>query len=91
MRTNNVHEADLYHDFAGIRLPIPGFRNSRGNAPRWATNSGNGTAGCYRATVNESETIIEAQPFCLVRSRGETCALWTRDMGLPGAPHIERS
>jgi cell division transport system ATP-binding protein len=28
--------------------------------------------GCYKATVNESETIIEAQPFCSVRSRSET-------------------
>jgi hypothetical protein len=26
--------------------------------------------GCYKATVNESETITEAQPFGLVRGRG---------------------
>ena len=43
---------------------------------------------CYKATVNESETIIEAQAFCLVRNRGkanEPRALF------PVAPHIERS
>ncbi len=28
-------------------------------------------AGCYKATVNESETITEAQPFSRVRSRSE--------------------
>ena len=26
--------------------------------------------GCYKATVNESETITAAQPFCPVRGRG---------------------
>ena len=47
-------------------------------------------ARCYKATVNESETITEAQPICSVRSRSETS-------GFPGfglfavAPHIERS
>jgi len=43
---------------------------------------------CYKATVNESETIIEAQPFCLVRKRGkanEPRALF------PVVPPIERS
>jgi hypothetical protein len=25
---------------------------------------------CYKATVNESETINEAKPLCLVRDRG---------------------
>jgi hypothetical protein len=45
--------------------------------------------GCYKATVNESETIIEAQPFCLVRFRGEANVL--RAVGLPVTPHIERS
>jgi hypothetical protein len=45
---------------------------------------------CYKATVNESETITEAQPVCLVRSRGETSEF--RVFGLlPVAPHIERS
>jgi hypothetical protein len=43
---------------------------------------------CYKATVNESETITEAQPFCPVRNRGkanEPRALF------PVVPHIERS
>jgi hypothetical protein len=43
---------------------------------------------CYKATVNESETIIEAQPFCLVRKRGE--ANEPRAL-FPVAPPIERS
>jgi hypothetical protein len=45
---------------------------------------------CYKATVNESETITEAQPFCSVRSRGETCE-FPRFGLYPVAPHIERS
>jgi hypothetical protein len=47
--------------------------------------------GCYKATVNESETIIEAQPFCLVRSRGETSEPHGFGFRVPVAPHIERS
>jgi hypothetical protein len=46
--------------------------------------------GCYKATVNESETITEAQPICLVRGRGETSGFRVFDM-LPVFPHIERS
>jgi hypothetical protein len=46
---------------------------------------------CYKASVNESETITEAQPFCLVGSRGETGERRAFGFGLPGAPHIERS
>src|SRR5271167_2379148 len=30
---------------------------------------GNRARGCYKATVNESETINEAKPLCLVRGR----------------------
>jgi hypothetical protein len=43
--------------------------------------------GCYKATINESETIIEAQPFCLARS-GEAIELraW-----FPVSSPIERS
>ena len=48
-------------------------------------------AGCYMATVNESETITEAQPMGLVRSRSGT----NQDHGFgyrfAVAPHIERS
>jgi hypothetical protein len=47
--------------------------------------------GCYKATVNESETITEAQPFSSVRSRGETGEFRVCGFGFPAAPHIERS
>jgi hypothetical protein len=47
--------------------------------------------GCYKATVNESETIIEAQPFCSVRSRSETSEPNAFGFRVPIAPHIERS
>jgi hypothetical protein len=46
---------------------------------------------CYKATVNESETIIEAQPFCSVRSRGEASGFRAFGGRLPAVPHIERS
>ena len=42
--------------------------------------------GCYKATVNESETITDAKPFCSVRSRSRIA-----DSGLgfrfPAGPH----
>ena len=44
---------------------------------------------CYNASVNESETITEAQPFGPVRSHSEI-GEW-RAFGFPVAPHIERS
>ena len=47
--------------------------------------------GCYKPTVNEPETIIEAQPFCLVRSRSEAYEFRAFDFRYPVAPHIERS
>jgi hypothetical protein len=46
---------------------------------------------CYKPTVNESETIIEAQPFCSVRSRSETSEPHAFGLRVPVAPHIERS
>jgi hypothetical protein len=46
---------------------------------------------CYKPTVNESETITEAQPLCWVRSRSETIELQASGFGFPAAPHIERS
>ncbi len=46
---------------------------------------------CYKATVNESETITEAQPFCRVRSYSETSELRASGFGFPAVPHIERS
>jgi hypothetical protein len=48
-------------------------------------------ARCYKPTVNESETITEAQPFCPGRSRGEAGVWRAFGFGLPAAPHIERS
>ena len=45
---------------------------------------------CYKPTVNESETITEAQPICLVRSLGEANEFRVAGL-LPVAPHIERS
>ena len=47
--------------------------------------------GCYKATVNESETITDAQPFCWVRRRGETSEPGACGLRFPVAPHIERS
>ena len=47
--------------------------------------------GCYKLTVNESETITEAQPICAVRSRSDANEFLARGLGYPVAPHIERS
>jgi hypothetical protein len=44
--------------------------------------------GCYKATVNESETITAAQPFGPVRGRGGLQAL---DQRLSVVSPIERS
>jgi hypothetical protein len=46
---------------------------------------------CYKATVNESETITDAQPFCRVRSRSVPMSLRGSGFGFPAAPHLERS
>jgi hypothetical protein len=46
---------------------------------------------CYKATVNESETITEGQPISLVPSRSETSEFRASGFGFPAAPHIERS
>ena len=47
--------------------------------------------GCYKATVNESETITDAQPFCRVGERGETGQFGARGLRFPVAPPVERS
>ena len=47
-------------------------------------------ARCYNATVNESETITEAQPFCPVGSR-EAGPWRASGFGLADTPQIERS
>jgi hypothetical protein len=46
---------------------------------------------CYKATVNESETINEAKPLSLVRGRSETSALEATGFRFPVEPLIERS
>lgn len=46
---------------------------------------------CYKPTVNESETITEAQPFCLARSRSDANEPRAFGFRHPAAPHIERS
>jgi endogenous inhibitor of DNA gyrase (YacG/DUF329 family) len=46
---------------------------------------------CYKATVNETETITEAQPFCRVRSRSVPMSSWASGFGFPATPYIERS
>jgi hypothetical protein len=46
---------------------------------------------CYKASVNESETITDAQPIWLVRSRGVTSEPAAFGFRLPVAPPIERS
>ncbi len=51
---------------------------------------GNGAPGCYKATVNESETINRAKPLCLARGRREGGPGAT-GFGFPVAPLIERS
>ena len=48
-------------------------------------------SGCYKPTVNESETITEAQPFCWVRAESDANGLGALGFGVPVAPHIERS
>ena len=48
-------------------------------------------AKCYKATVNESETINEAQPICLVRGRSETSGPGATGFRFPVVPPIERS
>jgi len=46
---------------------------------------------CYKASVNESETITEAQRFCSARSRGEANEFRAFGRRFPAMPHIERS
>lgn len=47
--------------------------------------------GCYMATVNESETINEAQPVGLVRSRSRANEAHAFGFGFAVAPRLERS
>jgi hypothetical protein len=45
---------------------------------------------CYKASVNESETITEAKPICWARGDSETSE-FRAPGSLPVAPHLERS
>jgi hypothetical protein len=75
---------------AGLPEPCV-FRIRVAREPRGFANLGNGAAGCYNRSVNESETITAAQPLCLVRSGGEADEFRALACGHPVAPHIERS
>jgi hypothetical protein len=46
---------------------------------------------CYKPSVNESETITEAKPVCLVRCRSEANEFRGCGFRVHLAPHIERS
>ena len=48
-------------------------------------------AECYKPTVNESETITEAQPLCWVRRASDPHESRPRGSRVPAAPPIERS
>jgi hypothetical protein len=49
------------------------------------------TPKCYNVTVNESETITEAQRFCLVPSRDESGGFPAFGRRGCGRAHVERS
>jgi hypothetical protein len=51
----------------------------------------NGAGGCYKATVNESETITEAQPLCLADRRHNASGRRAFGFWYPVARQIERS
>jgi hypothetical protein len=54
-------------------------------------NFGFGTLGCYKPTVNESETINEAKPLCLVGDRSEAGGRGLPGSAPPAGPLVERS
>jgi hypothetical protein len=47
--------------------------------------------GGYKATVNESETITDAQTICLFQSRSETSEPQAFGFRFPVPPYVERS
>jgi hypothetical protein len=85
MGANNVHGANLPKGAAGAAL-FPKFASE---LPRGCFE--NGAVGCYKPTVNESETITEAQPFWLARSRSDANQLRTSGFRYPVAPYVGRS
>jgi hypothetical protein len=66
------------------------FRSSRQRGPQGFANDGKGAlvGECYKATVNEPETITEAKPFCSVHSRSRLRIFGSR---LSARAHVERS
>jgi len=48
-------------------------------------------AECYKPTVNESETITEAQPLCWFAAKATPMSPGARGLPVPAAPPIERS
>ena len=73
-----------------MTLMRPFFPSSRQARQGFATFE-NGAGGCYKPTVNESETITEAQPASLARSRSAADQLRAVGFRYPVAPHIGRS
>ena len=74
-----------------IELLVPlCFRSSHQNEPQGFANFGNGALECYKPSVNESETITEAQPICWGRHHSETSG-FRAAASFPAAPPIERS
>ena len=64
MRADDVHGAR-----STVTLVQPDFRSSLHRAARGWASFENRAVGCYKPTVNESETITEAQPFCRPRNQ----------------------
>ena len=75
-----------------IELLVPlCFRSSHQNEPQGFANFGNGALECYKPSVNESETITEAQPLCWFAAEATANELEACGFRVPAAPHIERS
>jgi hypothetical protein len=88
MGANDLHGAALRKDAGrGRRLPtLSGI-----SCPKpMAIDFGSGAPGCYKATVNESETINDAKRFRMVPG-GKSVGLRQPVIRFPVAPFIERS
>jgi len=71
-------------------LVLPKFAFASEPAAAFA-DLGTGALQCYKATVNESETINEAKPLCFVRGGSEASGPGATGFGFPVAPLVERS